>query len=263
MRDAAFACIRRVGVETGGSNVQFAVDPTDGRQVVIEMNPRVSRSSALASKATGFPSPRSPPAWPWATGWTRSPTTSPGPPRHRSSRPSTTCHQDPRWRSRSFRRHRRARHPDAVGGEVMGSADLPESLQKAVRSLEQAATASMPTRLRPPSSRGPPRSCCRRWPRHPRADLPGGVAASPRRLGRPGGRGHRIDPCSSRPWPRSPTPDGPRPPGHPGGHRRRRDRRGWRRLKQLGYSDEQLPTCSAATFVPRTSVRPGPPWASA
>ncbi|MEY4605734.1 MAG: carbamoyl-phosphate synthase large chain [Actinomycetota bacterium] len=55
MRDAAFACIRRVGVETGGSNVQFAVDPATGEQVVIEMNPRVSRSSALASKATGFP----------------------------------------------------------------------------------------------------------------------------------------------------------------------------------------------------------------
>ncbi|HEY9309198.1 MAG TPA: carbamoyl-phosphate synthase large subunit, partial [Microbacterium sp.] len=55
MRDAAFACIRRVGVETGGSNVQFAVNPENGRLVVIEMNPRVSRSSALASKATGFP----------------------------------------------------------------------------------------------------------------------------------------------------------------------------------------------------------------
>ncbi len=55
MRDAALACVRRVGVETGGSNVQFAVDPETGRQVVIEMNPRVSRSSALASKATGFP----------------------------------------------------------------------------------------------------------------------------------------------------------------------------------------------------------------
>ncbi len=55
MRDAAFACIRRVGVETGGSNVQFAVNPETGEQVVIEMNPRVSRSSALASKATGFP----------------------------------------------------------------------------------------------------------------------------------------------------------------------------------------------------------------
>ncbi|MFA9429149.1 carbamoyl-phosphate synthase large subunit [Egicoccus sp. AB-alg2] len=55
MRDAAFAVLRRIGVETGGSNVQFAVDPATGRQVVIEMNPRVSRSSALASKATGFP----------------------------------------------------------------------------------------------------------------------------------------------------------------------------------------------------------------
>jgi carbamoyl-phosphate synthase large subunit len=55
MRDAAFACIRRIGVETGGSNVQFAVNPATGEQVVIEMNPRVSRSSALASKATGFP----------------------------------------------------------------------------------------------------------------------------------------------------------------------------------------------------------------
>src|SRR5574341_2604047 len=55
MRDAALAIIREVGVETGGSNIQFAVNPRDGRIVVIEMNPRVSRSSALASKATGFP----------------------------------------------------------------------------------------------------------------------------------------------------------------------------------------------------------------
>jgi carbamoyl-phosphate synthase large subunit len=55
MRDDAFAVIRRVGVATGGSNIQFAVDPTSGERIVIEMNPRVSRSSALASKATGFP----------------------------------------------------------------------------------------------------------------------------------------------------------------------------------------------------------------
>jgi carbamoyl-phosphate synthase large subunit len=55
MRDAAIACIRAIGVETGGSNIQFAVDPRTGRRVLIEMNPRVSRSSALASKATGFP----------------------------------------------------------------------------------------------------------------------------------------------------------------------------------------------------------------
>ena len=55
MRDAARRIIRRVGVETGGSNIQFAINPADGRMVAIEMNPRVSRSSALASKATGFP----------------------------------------------------------------------------------------------------------------------------------------------------------------------------------------------------------------
>jgi len=55
MRDATIACMREIGVETGGSNVQFAINPTNGRMVVIEMNPRVSRSSALASKATGFP----------------------------------------------------------------------------------------------------------------------------------------------------------------------------------------------------------------
>ena len=55
MRDASLAILRKIGVETGGSNVQFAVDPRTGRMIVIEMNPRVSRSSALASKATGFP----------------------------------------------------------------------------------------------------------------------------------------------------------------------------------------------------------------
>ena len=55
MRDAAIACLREIGVDTGGSNVQFAINPDDGRMLIIEMNPRVSRSSALASKATGFP----------------------------------------------------------------------------------------------------------------------------------------------------------------------------------------------------------------
>ena len=55
MRDAALRCLREIGVDTGGSNVQFAINPKNGRMVIIEMNPRVSRSSALASKATGFP----------------------------------------------------------------------------------------------------------------------------------------------------------------------------------------------------------------
>src|SRR5699024_7476370 len=55
MRDASIACLRKIGVDTGGSNVQFAINPENGDMIVIEMNPRVSRSSALASKATGFP----------------------------------------------------------------------------------------------------------------------------------------------------------------------------------------------------------------
>jgi carbamoyl-phosphate synthase large subunit len=55
MRNASFKILREIGVDTGGSNVQFAVNPENGKMVVIEMNPRVSRSSALASKATGFP----------------------------------------------------------------------------------------------------------------------------------------------------------------------------------------------------------------
>lgn len=55
MRNASIAVLREIGVDTGGSNVQFSINPVDGRMIVIEMNPRVSRSSALASKATGFP----------------------------------------------------------------------------------------------------------------------------------------------------------------------------------------------------------------
>ena len=55
MRDASLAVMREIGVDTGGSNIQFAINPANGRMVIIEMNPRVSRSSALASKATGFP----------------------------------------------------------------------------------------------------------------------------------------------------------------------------------------------------------------
>ena len=55
MRNASMSILREIGVDTGGSNVQFAINPKNGRLIVIEMNPRVSRSSALASKATGFP----------------------------------------------------------------------------------------------------------------------------------------------------------------------------------------------------------------
>ncbi len=90
LRDIGIAIIREVGVDTGGCNIQFAVNPVDGRIIVIEMNPRVSRSSALASKATGFPIAKI--AAKLAVGYTlnQSRTTSPRRPRPPSSRRSTT-----------------------------------------------------------------------------------------------------------------------------------------------------------------------------
>ena len=140
MRDDAFACLRRVGVETGGSNVQFAVDPATGRRIIIEMNPRVSRSSALASKATGFPIAKI--AARLAVGYrldeiandiTRA---TPA-----SFEPSIdyVVTKIPRWAFEKL--------PGADGrlgtrmqsvGEVMAiGRTFPESLQKAIRSLEQ------------------------------------------------------------------------------------------------------------------------------
>ena len=140
MRDAAFAVMRRVGVETGGSNVQFAVDPTNGDMVVIEMNPRVSRSSALASKATGFPIAKI--AAKLAVGYTldeipnditrKTPA---------SFEPSIdyVVTKVPRWAFEKF-----AGTSGVLGtqmqsvGEVMAiGRTFPESLQKALRSLEQ------------------------------------------------------------------------------------------------------------------------------
>jgi carbamoyl-phosphate synthase large subunit len=140
MRDAALACIRRVGVETGGSNVQFAVDPADGRQVVIEMNPRVSRSSALASKATGFPIAKI--AARLAVGYTLDEI------QNDITVATPACFEPvidyvvtkiPRWAFEKL--------PGTTGvlgtqmqsvGEVMAiGRTFPESLQKALRSLEQ------------------------------------------------------------------------------------------------------------------------------
>ncbi|RMH72886.1 MAG: carbamoyl-phosphate synthase large subunit [Actinomyces sp.] len=140
MRDAAFACLRRVGVETGGSNVQFAVDPRTGRQVVIEMNPRVSRSSALASKATGFPIAKI--AARLAVGYTLDEIPNDITEKTPASFEPTIDYvvtKIPRWAFEKF--------PGTSGilgtsmqsvGEVMAiGRTFPESLQKAVRSLEQ------------------------------------------------------------------------------------------------------------------------------
>ncbi len=140
MRDAAFACIRRVGVETGGSNVQFAIDPANGDMVVIEMNPRVSRSSALASKATGFPIAKM--AAKLAVGYTLDEI----PNDITKATPASfepvidyVVTKVPRWAFEKF-----PGQGDVLGtsmqsvGEAMAiGRTFPESLQKALRSLEQ------------------------------------------------------------------------------------------------------------------------------
>jgi carbamoyl-phosphate synthase large subunit len=139
MRDAAFACIRRIGVETGGSNIQFAVDPDTGAMVVIEMNPRVSRSSALASKATGFPIAKI--AARLAVGYRLDEIT------NDITGATPACFEPtidyvvtkvPRWAFEKF-----PGIPDVLGtrmqsvGESMAiGRTFPESLQKALRSLE-------------------------------------------------------------------------------------------------------------------------------
>ncbi|MCU0309602.1 MAG: carbamoyl-phosphate synthase large subunit [Acidimicrobiales bacterium] len=140
MRDAAFACIRRVGVETGGSNVQFAVNPEDGHMVVIEMNPRVSRSSALASKATGFPIAKI--AARLAVGYTLDEIDNDITKKTPASFEPTIDYvvtKIPRWAFEKF-----PGTSDVLGtqmqsvGEVMAiGRTFPESLQKGLRSLEQ------------------------------------------------------------------------------------------------------------------------------
>jgi carbamoyl-phosphate synthase large subunit len=139
MRDAAFACIRRVGVETGGSNVQFALDPETGEMVIIEMNPRVSRSSALASKATGFPIAKI--AARLAVGYTLDEIPNDITRKTPASFEPVIDYvvtKVPRWAFEKF-----PGTPDVLGtqmqsvGEAMAiGRTFPESLQKALRSLE-------------------------------------------------------------------------------------------------------------------------------
>jgi len=140
MRDASIAIIREIGVETGGSNIQFAVNPDDGRLVVIEMNPRVSRSSALASKATGFPIAKI--AAKLAVGFTldeiRNDITRETP---ASFEPAIDycVVKFPRWAFEKFPEADRALGTQMKSvGEVMAiGRTFKEALQKSIRSLEQ------------------------------------------------------------------------------------------------------------------------------
>ncbi|MDQ4149181.1 MAG: carbamoyl-phosphate synthase large subunit [Actinomycetota bacterium] len=139
MRDAAQRVIRKIGVETGGSNIQFAVNPEDGRMVVIEMNPRVSRSSALASKATGFPIAKI--AAKLAIGYTLDEIP------NDITLKTPACFEPtidyvvvkiPRWNFEKFpdADHSLGTRMKSVGEVMAIGRTFPESLQKAIRSLE-------------------------------------------------------------------------------------------------------------------------------
>src|SRR5438309_27110 len=165
MRDAARRIIRKVGVETGGSNIQFAVDPANGRMVVIEMNPRVSRSSALASKATGFPIAKI--AAKLAVGYTLDEIP------NDITRETPACFEPtidyvvtkiPRFTSEKFPQASDALGPQmkSVGEAMAIGRTFKESLQKAMRSLEigsfgfepreAASDAELRERLRVPNA---------------------------------------------------------------------------------------------------------------
>ena len=140
MRDDAFACIRRVGVETGGSNIQFAVHPKTGRRLVIEMNPRVSRSSALASKATGFPIAKI--AARLAVGYTLDEISNDITGATPASFEPTIDYvvtKIPRWAFEKLpgTADRLGTRMQSVGEVMAIGRTFPESLQKAIRSLEQ------------------------------------------------------------------------------------------------------------------------------
>jgi carbamoyl-phosphate synthase large subunit len=140
MRDAAFACVRRVGVETGGSNVQFALDPATGAMVVIEMNPRVSRSSALASKATGFPIAKI--AARLAVGYTLDEIPNDITAKTPASFEPTIDYvvtKVPRWAFEKFPGQSGVlgTQMQSVGEAMAIGRTFPESLQKGLRSLEQ------------------------------------------------------------------------------------------------------------------------------
>ena len=134
MRNASIAILREIGVDTGGSNVQFAINPVDGRMVVIEMNPRVSRSSALASKATGFPIAKV--AAKLAVGYTldelRNDITGGATPASLRAQHRLRGDEDPALRLREVPRGRPAPgHADEVGGR--GHGHRPHASRKASR----------------------------------------------------------------------------------------------------------------------------------
>ncbi len=153
MRDASIAVLRKIGVECGGSNVQFAVNPADGRMLVIEMNPRVSRSSALASKATGFPIAKV--AAKLAVGYTldelRNEITGGATPASFEPAIDYVVTKIPRFAFEKFpgTDDRLTTQMKSVGEAMSIGRSFPESLQKALRSLETGLSGFNPLLVLP------------------------------------------------------------------------------------------------------------------
>ena len=152
LRDAAAAILRKIGVETGGSNVQFAVNPADGRMVVVEMNPRVSRSSALASKATGFPIAKI--AALLAVGYTLDEIPNDITRKTRAAFEPALDYvvvKIPRWAFEKFPAadFRLSPQMKSVGEAMALGRTFPEALQKAIRSLEIGRAGLGPARAEP------------------------------------------------------------------------------------------------------------------
>ena len=175
MRDDAIACLRAIGVETGGSKVQFAVDPGSGRRIVIEMNPRVSRSSALASKATGFPIAKI--AAKLAVGYTLDEITNDitgATPASFEPALDYVVVKVPRFDFAKFPsvEARLGTSMQSVGEAMAIGRTFPEALQKALRSLE-TGRASTAIPARPTFSRSTSRLCRMPWRRRlPSASTP-------------------------------------------------------------------------------------------
>ncbi len=172
MRDASIAVLRRVGVECGGSNVQFALNPKDGRMLVIEMNPRVSRSSALASKATGFPIAKI--AAKLAVGYTldelRNEVTGGATPASFEPTIDYVVTKVPRFTFEKFpgSNARLTTQMKSVGEAMAIGRTFQESLQKALRSLETGCDGLMPVMRLPLDADGEQRLA--EELRHPGAD---------------------------------------------------------------------------------------------
>ncbi|MCB9957719.1 MAG: carbamoyl-phosphate synthase large subunit [Rhodospirillaceae bacterium] len=242
MRDASIACLREIGVDTGGSNVQFAVEPSTGRLVIIEMNPRVSRSSALASKATGFPIAKV--AAKLAVGYTLDELDNDITRVTPASFEPTIDYVVVKMPRFTFEKFPSA-NPlltttmKSVGEAMAIGRCFPEALQKALRSMETGLTGLNEVRITGDGSGGGPVDldsvrAALNQPLHDRLL----VVAQALRIGLPVEDIHAA--CKIDPWFLNQIADIVAMENEVRSYGAPRDGRGWTRLKSMGFSDARL-----------------------